>query len=573
MAKLLPNSVQHGESTPQDKSRPSFLGLPRELQIMILEAMFLVPGGIILRGNEKNRPPRNYFSLWDVPPHYHGSASLIQVRTFSQILLNCRQLYSDVIRILYSDNHFYFSYQQPRPEDGIDMFPWCTETLAASMWLDSIGRNMQFLRHFTVLFSRTGPVRDHIDVTKLLVFKGCHERLVVETNTENDPCGHKFCTPPICFRNNMTIGFGYRNHAGEPLPNMESLREGVSDIDAWLVSHAFDDLVYEKPMSASCRFPDLFYRVCLPANTRARGYIEYKPYNHCIGVADPHDAEITATDGHTKIEKKYHAKLTRLPGSIIKQIFQILHQLPANTRPRTEIQINADPETWARQPRLDVNLIKVSRSLSDLAINDFYHRVCFTVRGSSSTTRASIPDANRLINFMLQRFKYAMDPTTIHINYKLNTASGPKGLLVNIRPLVLFYIRCLQTGKRFEKSKNPLFVEASCQLLSHPRPFAKTIRIRWSTVHHEARFWLREKAHLPLLCKIARLHKIRDESPQVRKILDGPCPDIWMSFETRHPDVEQVTSHQPTDNDGGLGFVSWGEVLESIITHDLSLYD
>src|SRR6186713_2243198 len=128
MVIIVPRQIKYGVSKASDATRVSLLlDLPLDIRLLVLEVLFTLPDGIQLD--------------YSTPS---GKDSLINPSTKSKIelfvalLVTCRQLYTESVKILYGKNRFYFSVSPP--QSGV----W-VEPRKAKSWINSLGHSAVFL--------------------------------------------------------------------------------------------------------------------------------------------------------------------------------------------------------------------------------------------------------------------------------------------------------------------------------------------------------------------------------------------------------------------------------------------
>jgi hypothetical protein len=90
--------ITYGVSKAQNPAKLSlFLDLPLDIRLLLLEDMFIYPSGISLRCK---------VSIGLQPQTKTDNPSLFQIQSSVGLLSTCRQLHSEILKILYSRNQF-----------------------------------------------------------------------------------------------------------------------------------------------------------------------------------------------------------------------------------------------------------------------------------------------------------------------------------------------------------------------------------------------------------------------------------------------------------------------------------
>lgn len=422
-------------SSKQNKSHLSLLlDLPLDIRLTLLETVFRISGGVTI--------------IYTRGVSVRGDLSHViandHLAFFIPLLRSCRQLHSEIVKILYGRNRFFIATRYTDPKGSQVGY---SEAEHSEIWLKGIGRNARLMKHVTVILPDTEwPQYPMVNLLPLVESKWRHQRTPTAPVVAHRTIGNSSPVleepPPECI-----MDFGYRDDNNRSV----SLRspKNPKAPDAQILNNIFNTLVNEYlPVRRYSRHPRLFGQIYIrPLDTlhivmRSQFIYVSRQYS----VLDEGKTFII----HPVPQHNVHT----LPKAILERIANFLYGLSNEPSQRPEIEIpppNPSNPSQIRQLHFSTNPGLTCKAL-EIWINHFYSSTRFCLKATSTTTRAELPHWDAFVRLMSKTPDIGTKWTVFHINFELPPEVQKNHLpcLVNIKPLLLLGKECwTANGRRF----------------------------------------------------------------------------------------------------------------------------
>jgi hypothetical protein len=401
-------AIPYRVSRKQDPTKFSLLlDSPLDVRLLLLEAMFI--------HNDSISMTFSYSRMKHILP-----SSSLEIAGFAGLLLSCRQLYCEAVKILFARNRFQISSEFP------DFGCW-PDFNVMELFMDVLGSNAQRLRHLTLLLHphQIGYNQTHlsIDLVHLLRLKWEYTHCVFDVGIYRAEDYHPVIKVDLTKFNNIVSCLGNPSHELSRYAKHRRLYLTMR------VPQTLDDV-------------EVSFR---PPRTHGYSNLLYTVRDNGQSVQNIRPSQRPST-------------LTSIPEDIRKEIVDLVNGLD-NTR-NHEVRVCLDRASKFRRyqnvedgyPHLNLNLALTCRIFRD-TILDFYSRVWFSIHFNSSRVQAHLPPGS-LNNFLQHELPISRPRLNVlRAHLELEDSSSQLGpARINIKPLLLFDLKCWECRKYTERS-------------------------------------------------------------------------------------------------------------------------